>query len=153
MKSIPLRTLSLFIFCLFFAGGVAANAAYSKTITEREFSGAGCLPQDSLAIDLKDELVQLMGRTDAMADTLLAIEGITRVATTQIAIVVDSATCARAANAYSTSVSLPDPNRLVHAIRAGIRYLVMDPTFRNGPHKVGITFDSSFTQKISSFIY
>lgn len=134
-------------------GALAVEASRPSVTTAEITAVAGCAPLDSLAIDLKDELVELMGRTDAMADTLLAIEGIARVPTTEISIVSDQTTCARAADAYGTYVSVSDPNRLVHAIRAGIRYLVMDPVYRNGPHKLGVTFDSSFTQKLASFNY
>lgn len=115
--------------------------------------GPGCLPQDSFALDLKDELVSLMGRTDALSDTTLAAEGVARVATSQIAVVADTTTCARAANAYSAAIEVPDGNRLVHAIRTGIRYVVIDPSYHSGSYRVGVTFDSSFTQIVSKFGY
>jgi hypothetical protein len=75
------------------------------------------------------------------------------VVTSQIAIVADTTTCRRAANAYSTAVAIPDENRLVHTVRAGIRYVVIDPTHHSGDYRVGVTFDSSFTQILSKFAY
>jgi hypothetical protein len=129
------------------------SASFPAPIDGASAVAPGCLAQDSFAIDLKDELVGLMGRTDALSDTTLAAEGVTRVVTSQIAIVADTTICRRAANAYSTAIEVPDENRLVHSVRVGIRYVVIDPSHHSGSYRVGVTFDSSFTQIHTKFAY
>jgi hypothetical protein len=106
-----------------------------------------------LRIDFEDELIALMGRSDALADTILLAEGVSRVGTSQIAIIADTTSCRRAADAYSSAVAIPDSNRMVHTIKVGIRYVVIDPSHYAGSYKVGVTFDSSFTQTLSKFAY
>lgn len=134
--------------------GLGMREMTSAKTASAKFTGtAGCLPPDTLASDLRDELIDLMGRSDQLADTILAAEGVARVPASQIVIVSDTTLCRRASNAYSAAVQESDEDRKVHAIRAGIRYLVMDPSHHAGSYKVGVTFDSSFSQTVSTFLY
>ena len=118
-------------------------------------SPPGCLPQDSIALDIRDELIDLMGRSSKLSDSILKHEGITRVPTSQISIVSDTLTCRRAAQAYSGSISAADSNRLVDVVKAGIRFVVIDPavTSDSSEWKTAITFDSSFTHSFMRFQY
>lgn len=113
----------------------------------------GCLPPGRIATDISAELISLMSRSDDLANKILASRGVLRVPTTQIAVVSDTTLCRRAANAYSSVEQLPATNRLVYTIRAGIRYLVLDPSVTAGEWKRGVTFDSSFTQVVGKFRY
>ncbi|HEX2723749.1 MAG TPA: hypothetical protein VHM24_12600 [Gemmatimonadaceae bacterium] len=133
-------------------GASSANAARAEALPD-----AGCLDSsDSLVIDLKDHLVTLVetsSATDFFSDTVLSVYGVARVASSQIAIVTDTTTCRRAADAYSAAIGISDPSRQVHAVKAGIRYLVIDPLYKPVPYMTGITFDSSFIQTITAFTY
>lgn len=145
----------LFVLGLVTAISFAASAMRFQS-TERGDSSsfvAGCLVPDSTVIRLRDGLVTLMGRSGALADTMLSVKGVVRVATSQISIVSDTTVCRRAANAYSYAIAATDSNRSVHAVKAGIRYVVLDPSITGGEYKLGITFDSSFTQTLSKFGY
>lgn len=136
---------------------VAWDASSAKAARAETLPDAGCLASsDSLVVDLKDHLVTLVqtsSAADFFSDTVLAVYGVARVAASQIAIVTDTTTCRRAANAYSAAIGISDPNRQVHAVKAGIRYLVIDPFYQPVPYMTGITFDSSFTQTVTAFTY
>ena len=105
-----------------------------------------CLPGDRIEYNLRNELVSAMGRTDKFAELSISTLGVLRVATDQVASVSDTTTCRRAGDAYSTAVGVPQAGRPVHVIRAGMRYVVVDPQFNPGHRIIGVTFDSSFTQ-------
>lgn len=153
-KKFLLSFLGTVVTLAFLAGWEASTPVVGRASM---LTGPGCRSaSDSFVIDLKDELIDLVQTaptTDFFSDTVLAVYGVARVAASQIAIVSDSTTCSRAANAYSNAISVSDPNRLVHAIKAGIRYVVIDPSYTPSPYKIGITFDSSFTQTIATFAY
>jgi hypothetical protein len=135
------------------------EATHSQYVIAAPLFSPGCRTTtgtDSIAVDVKDALVYLVETsaiTDPMTDTALAAYGVLRVPSSQIAIVSDTTTCRRAADAYSVAIGIPDENRLVHAIKAGTRYVVIDPSYTPSVYKTGITFDSSFTQVISKFAY
>ena len=95
----------------------------------------------------------MMGRTDSLSNKILASRAVTRVPTTEIAIVTDTITCRRAADAYSAAIQIPSSNRTVYTVRAGIRYVVIDPSYKLGEWKLAITFDSSFTDVKARFGY
>jgi len=98
--------------CLVFALAIVAgwSASNPKLVRAAVVTTAGCLPStDSIAIDLKDHLVDLVNTpssTDFFTDTMLAVYGVTRVPAAQIAVVTDANTCTRAANAFSAAVGI-----------------------------------------------
>ena len=106
-------------------------------------------------MDIRDGLIDLMGRSSALSDSILKHQGITRVLTSQIRIVSDTTICRRAAQAYSASIVAADSNRLVDVVKAGLRYVVIDPAFTtdSSEWKTAITFDSSFTKTFRRFGY
>ena len=81
---------------------------------------------------MQAELIRLMGRTDSLSNKILSSRGVVRVLTGEIVIVSDTTTCRRATDAYSTAIQIPSNNRLVYAVRAGVRYLVIDPSYKAG---------------------
>lgn len=151
MKNISrVRAGVIIVFGIGLLSGVVSG--YSRGASIAPVS-PGCHPIDSIAYGIRDELIDVMGRSDALANGILSWTGVVRVAPTQIAIVSDAVTCGRAAEAYSVAIETPVPDRHVHAIRAGIRYVVIDPTSRAGEYMIGVTFDSSFTQVHEKFAY
>lgn len=110
-----------------------------------------CLPPERIPTMIQADLVRLMARTDSLSNKILISRGVVRVPTTQILIVSDTTTCRRAADAYSAAIDIPSSNRTVYAVRAGIRYVVIDPSYRLGEWKLAITFDSSFTEVKAKF--
>lgn len=141
------------IFCLAAIGALSADTSNRLSNQSHSPTGRGCLPPDSTAFDLREELIALMGRTDPLADTILSAEGVVRVPTSEITLVFDSTLCRRAADAYNAAESRRDTNRKVHVVKAGIRFVVLDPANRAGEYETGITFDSSFIHTLSKFAY
>jgi len=134
--------------------GARASEPYAS-VRGNALTQPGCLPQDSIALDIRDGLIDLMGRSSALSDSILKHQGVIRVPTSQILVVSDTTTCRRAAQAYSGRIAATDSNRLVDVVKAGIRYVVIDPGFTtdSSEWKTAITFDSSFTQTFKRFGY
>lgn len=126
--------------------------ASTKTATVSAIS-PGCRSPDAFAWNFKDWIISAMSQTNAATDLVVASRGLIRVPVSQVEAVTDAATCVRAANAYSSAINDPDSTRQVHAVRAGIRYLVIDPAVGGGGYRAGVTFDSSFTQIYKVFGY
>ena len=123
--------------CLGFAG--VEHSATGQSATK------GCLPPGRGSDYILSEYRSLMGRTDAIATMMLSIAGVPKVSVNAISVRLDSATCSRAADAYSAALSNPDSNRLVHVVKVGPRFIVVDPALPN-PRSVQVTFDTLFSQ-------
>ena len=113
----------------------------------------GCRVADGFSWNFREDILRAMSQTNSATDRLIASTGLVRVPVSQVAYVTDPTTCERAANAYSAALSLPDSTRQVHAVKAGIRFLVIDPSLNEGGYRSGVTFDSSFTQVYKIFAY
>ncbi len=131
----------------------SAAAAGSEPPATPALNSPGCLPAQGIGLELTAELTDVMGRSDLLSNDILSWMGVVRVAANQVAAVSDTTTCRRASKAYSAALASPGPDRKVHAIRVGIRYVVIDPTFRLGSYTAGVTMDSSFTQVYEKFGY
>jgi len=115
---------------------------------------SACRAPDKYSSNLKGGLEAAMSSSHPFSDILLKSRGVVRVAASQVALVTDTAICRRAAAAFGTVVNASSPDRQVHAVRAGIRYAVIDPDFEPGfGWRTGVTFDSSFTQVHIKFAY
>jgi hypothetical protein len=112
-----------------------------------------CRSADGISWNLREGVIGAMTQTGSAEDVVISWLGLVRVPASQVAAVSDTLTCRRAAEAYSGALALPDSDRQVHVIRAGIRYMVIDPTLKGGGRLAGVTFDSSFTQVYIVFAY
>lgn len=113
-----------------------------------------CRAPDTYSYNLKAELESAMASTHPFSNVLLTSRGVVRVSASQVVLVTDTAICRRAAAAFGTTMNDANPDRQVHAVRVGIRYAVIDPDFQStAGWRVGVTFDSSFTQTYIKFAY
>jgi hypothetical protein len=135
--------------CLFFAAAILGP--YSIQGQGSAIAGGQCLPVDSLAIDLKDEIAGLMTRRDSMAIEILDIYRLKRVQSPAIEIIRDPKRCAVAAKAYGRVLKRAVSG--VHVLRVGRRYLVIDPAYQTGEWKTIVTFNSTFAKAITSTAY
>ncbi|MEO7367877.1 MAG: hypothetical protein ABIZ36_07970 [Gemmatimonadaceae bacterium] len=92
--------------------------------------------------------LSLMRRRDKLAEKTLAVYKVGRVKSWEVKPVSDAGTCARAANAYSKVVNEPKPDRQVHVLRVGDRYIVKDPDYTVEGYHRAVTFDSTFTNAL-----
>ena len=90
-----------------------------------------------------------MRRKDSLAIKTLAVYQVPRVKSWQVKPISDATTCMRAANAYSRAVNDANPQRQVHVLRVGNRYLVMDPAYLVDEYHRAVTFDSTFTKALA----
>ncbi len=90
----------------------------------------------------------LMRRRDKLAEKTLAVYKVPRVKSWQVRPVSDAGTCTRAANAYSKVVNEQKPDRQVHVLRVGDRYIVQDPEYTVDGYHRAVTFDSTFTNAL-----
>jgi hypothetical protein len=91
----------------------------------------------------------LMLRTDAVAARFLAVYNVPRVSWLEVRPVSDPVVCHRAALAYGKVVRQEDPDRKVHILRVGSRYIVMDPDYVVDKRHRAVTFDSTLTKAIA----
>lgn len=91
----------------------------------------------------------LMRRTDSLAERTLAVYNVTRVKPRDVRPVSDPVLCERAAVAYGRAIQDEEPDRKVHILRVGERYIVMDPDFIPDRYHRAVTFDSTFTRPLA----
>lgn len=91
----------------------------------------------------------LMRRRDPIAERTLHVYNVGRVKSREIKPVTDPVVCERAARAYSRALRQDDPERKVHILRVGERYIVTDPDFRPDDYHRALTFDSSFAKPLA----
>ncbi len=70
---------------------------------------------------------------------------VARVKSREVGAVTDIGVCGRAAVAYGKALSDNTPNRKVHILRVGDRYIVMDPDYLPDDYHRAVTFDSTFS--------
>jgi len=110
---------------------------------------AGCVHSSPGARYNQRLFTSLMRRRDHNAERTLHVYNVRRVKSRQIKAVTDPVVCERAALAYGRVVRHEDPERKVHILRVGERYVVMDPDFRPDDYHRAVTFDSSFTNPLA----
>ena len=93
--------------------------------------------------------VSLMRRKDKIAERFLTVYNVPRVSTLQVRPVSNPVICRRAAIAYGKVVNEGVPNRKVHVLRVGPRYIVMDPDYVVEKRHRAVTFDSTFTKAVA----
>ena len=91
----------------------------------------------------------LMRRKDAIAERFLHTYNVNRVTMWEVKPVSDDVICERAALAYGRVVQQNDPDRKVHVLKVGDRYIVMDPAFVPDDYHRAVTFDSTFTRALA----
>ena len=91
----------------------------------------------------------LMRRKDAIAERFLHTYNVNRVTMWEVKPVSDDVVCERAALAYGRVVQQNDPDRKVHVLKVGDRYIVMDPDFVPDDYHRAITFDSTFSRALA----
>lgn len=96
--------------------------------------------------------MSLMRRKDAIAERHLAVYNVTRVKSREVKPVSDPVVCARAAAAYNVAVSDDSPDRQVHILKVGNRFIVMDPDYRPDEYHRAVTFDSTFTRPLAMVV-
>ena len=92
--------------------------------------------------------MSLMRRKDAIAERTLVVYNVARVKSREVKPVSDPVICSRAAAAYSVAVNEDSPDRQVHILRVGNRFIVIDPDYRPDEYRRAITFDSTFTKPL-----
>jgi hypothetical protein len=110
---------------------------------------AGCVTSTPGARYNQRLFTSLMRRRDPNAERTLVVYNVPRVKSRDVKPVTDPVVCRRAANAYSRAVQQDEPDRQVHILRVGDRYIVMDPDFRPDDYHRAITFDSTFSKPIA----
>ena len=93
--------------------------------------------------------LSLMRRRDALADRTLAVYKVERVKAGDVRPISDPVICSHAANAYGRVVQDSSPDRKVHILRVGNRYIVMDPDYTVDNYHRAVTFDSTFTNALA----
>lgn len=93
--------------------------------------------------------MSLMRRKDAIAERTLAVYNVARVKSREVRPVRDPVVCARAAAAYNLAVRDDSPDRQVHILKVGDRFIVMDPDYRPDEYRRAVTFDSTFTNALA----
>ena len=126
-------------------GGIGF-ARTSQSSLPHEAASKGCLSPGVISDYIVGEYVSLMGRNDPTATRLLSIAGVPKVPANAIALVSDTTKCRKAAEAYSAALAKPDSNRLVHLIKVGARYLVVDTVRASDPRYLVVVFDTLFSQ-------
>ena len=91
----------------------------------------------------------LMKRRDAIAERTLSVYNVVRVRSRDIKPVTDPVVCSRAAAAYNAAVKDDSPDRKVHILRVGDRYIVMDPDYLPDEYHRAVTFDSTFSKPLA----
>jgi len=91
----------------------------------------------------------LVRRTDKVAARFLDVYGVSRVRMVDVRGVSDPVVCHRAAVAYGRVVRHHDPDRKVHILRVGNRYIVMDPEYVVENRHRAVTFDSTLTRAVA----
>lgn len=76
------------------------------------------------------------------------IVAIDKVDSATVVIVTDTTACRAAVTAYGSALNDTTPDRSVHVVKVGNRYIVHDPARLNGGGAY-LTFDSTFTTKLS----
>jgi len=117
---------------------------------------AGQPPSGCVAIDsgYVGNFQLIVSDTDSASAVDRSRLGLPLLSKDSVSAVSDSATCARAADAYGRNLDIPDTTtpRQVFVVRLGpTRYVVGDPTVRSGEFALVMVFDSSFTTLFSSF--
>jgi hypothetical protein len=90
-----------------------------------------------------------MLRHDKVADRFLTVYQVPRVSGLQVWPVSDPVVCHRAAVAYGKVFRQQDPNRKVHILRVGNRFIVMDPDYLVDNRHRAVTFDSTLTKAVA----
>ena len=91
----------------------------------------------------------LMHRRDKVAARFLAVYNVPRVSPLDVRPVSSARVCRRAALAYGQVVKQSAPDRKVHILRVGNRFIVMDPDYVVDNHHRAVTFDSTFTKAVA----
>jgi hypothetical protein len=110
---------------------------------------AGCVHGTAGARYNQRLFTSLMRRKDPKAERTLQVYNVDRVRSRDIRPVSDPVVCERAANAYSSAVKQDEPDRKVHILRVGDRYIVMDPDYQPDDYHRAVTFDSTFTKPLA----
>lgn len=109
----------------------------------------GCVKSAAGARYNQRLFVSIMRRTDRIAERTLAVYNVARVKSREVRPVTDAGVCARAAVAYGKVFSEDAPDRKVHILRVGERYIVMDPDYLPDPYHRAVTFDSTFSRALA----
>ena len=112
-------------------------------------SDAGCVHSTAGARYNQRLFTSLMRRKDAKAERTLHVYNVDRVKSRDVKPVTDPVVCERAALAYGRVLQNDEPDRKVHILRVGDRYIVMDPDFVPDDYHRAVTFDSTFTRAIA----
>ena len=110
---------------------------------------AGCVHSTAGARYNQRLFMSLMRRKDPKAERTLNVYNVDRVKSRQIKPVTDPVICERAALAYGRVLQHDEPDRKVHILRVGDRYIVMDPDFQPDDYHRAVTFDSTFSRAIA----
>ena len=110
---------------------------------------AGCVTSIAGARYNQRLFTSLMRRKDPKAERTLKVYNVSRVKSREVKPVSDPVACERGAIAYGRVLQHDDPDRKVHILRVGDRYVVMDPDFTPDDYHRAVTFDSTFTRALA----
>ena len=110
---------------------------------------AGCVTGIAGARYNQRLFMSLMRRKDSKAERTLKVYNVDRVKSREVKPVTDPVACERGAIAYGRVLQDNDPDRKVHILRVGDRYIVMDPDYQPDDYRRAVTFDSTFTRALA----
>jgi hypothetical protein len=134
-----LLLLSVFL-CLGVRQKAAAQAIISHSV---------CLDPDDAASRFLGRFRHMMMQRDSLYTRLLNSLNLTRVPADELTIITDPAVCTVAATAYARERKVSIAH--VHILKAGDRFLVMDPAMNAGEWKIVLVFDSTFNKSLATF--
>lgn len=95
------------------------------------------------------QFMSLMRRHDDAADRTLAAYAVPHVKAREVKQVNDPGLCEKAAIAYGRVLRDESPNRRVHMLHIGGRFVVVDPDYAPDERHRILTFDSSFSRPLA----
>jgi hypothetical protein len=141
------------------AGVTAAIAAFAPGVTSHDVSPGRVTAQslrvqasttqcDSASSYWFNSISEVVTGADSLSTELRQLYNLPAVSANDVSVVMDSATCVRAARALGLALSPPDTltQRTVSVIRIGpTRFVVTDSSVRAGEFIAHYVFDSAFT--------
>ena len=112
---------------------------------------AQCLDADHFSANMLAYADALATSSDSVFVETRDRYGILPVLASEVELVTDSETCKTAGLEYKKTLDLSGEAPLVHVVRIGTRYIVMNPDQRAGEFIVYVVFDDQFS-KLATFI-
>ena len=129
---------------------VVSSALISSSVSAQ--SGGGCLPRSAGASHVRDAIARIVSSRDTLAVRFRADNKLPAVDSSQVSLVRDSTTCARASLALARVRSDMDPNHGAWVVRVGeTRFVAFNGVLSGFEHSLLlVVYDTTFVQ-LSTF--